>query len=80
MHQFENKNGFTDSKDPASILWWNQGNHIIGHLWIQIDHNQDHNFPDYGQPVTINMYDQTMIMTEHDQSVFVWEVTPGPFL
>ena len=85
IHQFEDKNGFLDSKDPVSILLWNQGNHIMRHLWIQTDHNQDHNCPDYGQPVTIDMYDQTMIslesvwfiITEHYQPVFVWEVNPG---
>ena len=59
------KNGFIDSKNPVSILSMNQGNHNMGHLWIQTDHNLDHKCPDYGQPVTINMYDQTMISLEH---------------
>ena len=64
MHQFEDKNDFIDSKDPVSILLWSQGYHIMGHLWIQTDHNLDHKCPDYGQPVTKNMYDQSMISPE----------------
>ena len=64
IHQFEDKNGFIDSKDPVSILLSTQGNHIMGHLWIQTDHNLDHECLDYGQLVTINMYDQTMISLE----------------
>ena len=36
----------------------------MGHLWIQTEHNLDHKCPDYGQPLTINMYDQTMISLE----------------
>ena len=64
IHQFEDKNGFQDSKDPISILLWSQGNHIMGHLCIQTDHNLDHKCPDYGQRVTINMCDQTMISLE----------------
>ena len=47
------KNGFIDSKNPVSILSLNQGNHNMGNKC-----------PDYGQRVTINMYDQTMISLE----------------
>ena len=61
IHQFEEKNGFIDSKNPIYILSWNQGNHIVGHLWIQTGHNLDYKCPDYSQSVTVNMYDQTMI-------------------
>ena len=50
IHQFEDKNDFIDSKYPLSLLLWNQGNHIMGHLWIQTDHNQDRKYPDYDQP------------------------------
>ena len=64
IHLFEDKNRFIDSKDPVSILLWNQGNHMMGHLWVQTDHNQDHKYPDYGQPVTMNIYEQTMISLE----------------
>ena len=48
IHQFED-NGFIDSKNPVSVSSRNQGNHFIGHLWIQTDHNRDHKCPDYGQ-------------------------------
>ena len=48
----------------APTLSWNQGNHIMGHLWNKTDHNLDHEYPDYGQAVTINMYDQSMINPE----------------
>ena len=51
-------------KNLVSLLSWNQGNHNMGHLWIQIDHNLDHKCPDHGQPVTRNMNDQTMISLE----------------
>ena len=64
MQQFEDKNDFIDPKDPVSLLSWNQDNHIMGHLWIQTDDNLDHKYPDYGQRVTINMYDQSMISLE----------------
>ena len=82
IHQFEDKSGFID-KNLVFILSRNQGNHIMDHLWIQTDHNLDHKCPDYCQPVTINVYDQTMIslehalfiMTEYGQPVFVWEAT-----
>ena len=61
IHQFEDKNGFINSKNPVSISLWNLGNPIKGYLSIQTDHNEDHKCPDYGQLVTINMYDQSMI-------------------
>ena len=59
VHNIAGKNGFIDSKNSVSILSWNQGNHNMGHLWLQTDHNLDHKCPDYGEPVKINMYDQT---------------------
>ena len=62
IHHIAGKNGFIDSKNPVSISSLNQGNHNMGHLWIQTDYNLDHKCPDYGQPVTINMCDQTGIM------------------
>ena len=43
-HHIADKKSFIDSKNPVSILSWNQGNHNLGHLWIQTDHNLDHNF------------------------------------
>ena len=61
IHQFEDKNGFIDSKDPFHILLWSKCNLIMGYLWIQTDHNLDHKCPDNGPPLTTNMYDQTMI-------------------
>ena len=64
VHQFQNINGFIDSKNPVSIISWNQSNRFMGHLWIQTDHNLHHKCPHYGQSVTINMYDQTMISLE----------------
>ena len=64
IHHIADKNGFIDSKSPVSISLLNQGNHNMGYLWIQTDHNLDHKPPDYGQPVTINMYDQTTISLE----------------
>ena len=64
IHHIADKNGFIDSKNPVFILSWNQGNHNMGHLWIQADHNLDHKCPDYGQLETINMYDQTVISLE----------------
>ena len=64
IHHIANKNGFIASKNVVSISSLNQGNHNMGHLWINTDHNLDHKGPDYGQPVTINMYDQTMISLE----------------
>ena len=64
IHLFEDKNGVIDSKNPVYILFWNQGNYIMGHLWVHTDHNQDHKYPYYGQPVIINIYDQTMISLE----------------
>ena len=36
----------------------------MGHWWIQTDHNLDHKCPDYDQPLTINMYEQTMLSLE----------------
>ena len=64
IHQFEDKSGFTDSKNPVSILSWNQGNHIMSHLWIQTDHNLHHKCPDDGPCAIINMYHQIMISLE----------------
>ena len=64
IQKFLHKNGFIDSKNLFSILSWNQGNHIMGHIWIQTDLNLDHKCPDYGEPVTMNMYGQTMISLE----------------
>ena len=64
MHQFEDKNGFIDSKDPVYILLWSECNLIMGDLWIQTDHNLDHKCPDNGPLITTNMYDQTMISLE----------------
>ena len=32
IYQFDDKNGFIDSKNLVSILLWNQGNHNMGHL------------------------------------------------
>ena len=64
IHHIAGKNGFRDSKNPVSISSLNQGNHNMGRLWIQTDHNLGHKSSDYGQPVTINMYDQTMISLE----------------
>ena len=58
------QNGFIDSKYMVSISLLNQGNHNMGQLWIQTNHNLNHKRPDYGQPVTINIYDQTMISLE----------------
>ena len=62
VHHIADKNGLIDSKNPVSILSWNQGNQIMGHLWIQTDHNLHHKCPDYGQPVTMSLYDQPGIM------------------
>ena len=45
----------------VSILSWNQGNDIKGHLCFQIDRNLDHKCPEYGHPVTIKIYEQIMI-------------------
>ena len=64
IHHIADKNGFIDSKNLVSISLLNQGNHNMGHLWIQTDHNLDHKCPNYGQPSTIDMYDQTMISLE----------------
>ena len=76
IHHIADKNGFIDSKNPVSISSLNQGNHNTGHLWIQTDHNLNRKCPDYGQPVTINMYDQTMISLEPCSIYYcrVWSV------
>ena len=50
----------------------------MGHLWIQTDHNLDHKRPDYDQPVTINMYDQSMISLE-SCSIYCDRVCSGCF-
>ena len=78
IHHIADKNGFIDSKHPVSISSLNPGNHNIGHLWIQTDHNLDHKCPNYGQPVTINMYDQTMINLE-SCSMYYDRVWPACF-
>ena len=72
IHQFQDINGLIDSKNLVYILSWNQGNHIMGHLWIQADHHLDHKCSDYDQPVTINMYDQTMISLESCSIYYGW--------
>ena len=64
VYHISYKNSFLDSKYLVSILPWIQGNHNLGHLWNQIDHNLDHKCPDYRQPVTINIYDQIIISLE----------------
>ena len=76
IHHIADKNGFIDWKNPVSISSLNQGKHNMGHLWIQTDHNLNHKCPDYGQPVTINMYDQTMISLESCSMYYdrVWPV------
>ena len=53
-----------DSKNPIFIVSWTQGDHIMGHLWIQTDNNLDHKFPGYDQTLIMNMYGQTMISLE----------------
>ena len=51
-------------KNPVYILSWKYSKHIMDHLWNQTDHNLDQKSPDYGQPVTINMCDQTITSLE----------------
>ena len=60
----------------------NHSNHHMGNLWIQTYYNMDENCPDHCQPVTINIYGQSMISLESCSiqygrvwlACFVWEV------
>ena len=64
IHQLEVKKWFYRLKKSGFYFIVESGNHNMGHLWLQNDPNLDHKCPDYGQPVTINMYDQTMVGLE----------------
>ena len=46
------------------FVFWNQGTHFMGLLWIQTCYNLDYKHQDYGPPLNLNMYDQIMISLE----------------